>query len=250
MKKNTKKILIGVVVLSVSMIGCQQILLTNEQVTFNSNEGSESKSVSEILFKELLLAKEAEVAEAAVLNALKSGLSYEVAKEIVLLASVKNSLLSELSVLDESSALGAVKTSGPDSDAAADETALVETIADETALVETTADEIAVAETAADEKAVAETVADKTAVFETEAFEKNVGQDVAERSSPRIVDTTTIESLDKIFTETNLKSLRYSAISVNNELSQSIIGGSSTSEGNGYVPTGDGPISNTGETYN
>ena len=240
MKKNTKKILIGVVVLSVSMIGCQQILLTNEQVIFNSNEGNESKSVSEILFKELLLAKEAEVAEVAVLNALNSGLSYEVAKEIVLLATVKNSLLSELSILDESSALGAVETSGPDSDA----------VADETALVETTADEIAVAETAADEKAVAETVADKTAVFETVASEKIVGQDVAERSSPRMVDTTTIESVDDIFTETNLKSLRYSAISVNNELSQSIIGGSSTSEGNGYVPTGDGPISNTGETYN
>ena len=220
MRKNTKKILTGVVVLSVSMIGCQQILLTNEQVLFNTEEGSESKSVSEILLKELLLAKEAEVAEAAVLNALNSGLSYQVAKEIVLLATVKNSLLSELSILDESSALGAVDTSDPDSDAVADETAVVETAADE------------------------------TAVFEIVASETNAGLNVAEKTSPRMVDTTAIESLDKRFTETNLKSLRYSAISANIELYESIIGGSSTSEGNGYIPTGNGPISNTGETYN
>ena len=230
MRKNTKKILIGVVVLSVSMIGCQQILLTNEQVLFNTEDGSDSKSVSEILLKELLLAKEAEVAEAAVLNALNSGLSYQVAKEIVLLATVKNSLLSELSILDESSALGAVDTSDPDSDAVADETAVVETTVDET-----TADE---------------TAADETAVFETVASETNAGLNVAEKTSPRMVDTTAIESLDKRFTETNLKSLRYSAITANIELNESIIGGSSTSEGNGYIPTGDGPISNTGETYN
>ena len=230
MRKNTKKILIGVVVLSVSMIGCQQILLTNEQVLFNTEDGSDSKSVSEILLKELLLAKEAEVAEAAVLNALNSGLSYQVAKEIVLLATVKNSLLSELSILDESSALGAVDTSDPDSDAVADETAVVETTVDET-----TADE---------------TAADETAVFEIVASETNAGLNVAEKTSPRMVDTTAIESLDKRFTETNLKSLRYSAITANIELNESIIGGSSTSEGNGYIPTGDGPISNTGETYN
>ena len=246
MKKNTKKILIGVVVLSVSMIGCQQILLTNEQVIFNSDEGSESKSVSEILLKELLLAKEAEVADAAILNALNSGLSYEVAKEIVLLATVKNSFLSELSILDESAVLGAVQTSNPGNDAVADETALVETAADETAV-----DETAVVETAVDETVVVEIIAvDETAVFETVASETNAGLNVAEKISPQMVDTTAIESLDKIFTETNLKSVRYSAISVNNELSESIIGGSSTSEGNGYVPTGDGPISNTGETYN
>ena len=225
MRKNTKKLLIGVVVLSVSMIGCQQILLTNEQVLFNTEDGSDSKSVSEILLKELLLAKEAEVAEAAVLNALNSGLSYQAAKEIVLLATVKNSLLSELSILDESSALGAVDTSDPDSDAVADETAVVETTADET-------------------------TADETAVFEIVASETNAGLNVAEKTSPRMVDTTAIESLDKRFTETNLKSLRYSAISANIELNESIIGGSSTSEGNGYIPTGDGPISNTGETYN
>lgn len=225
MKKNTKKILIGVVVLSVSMIGCQQILLTNEQVLFNSDEGSESKSVSEILLKELLLAKEAEVADAAILSALNSGLSYEVAKEIVLLATVKNSLLSELSILDESAVLGAVQTSDLGNDAVADKTAVVETTADESTV-------------------------DETVVVEIVASETNAGLNVAEKTSPRMVDTTAIESLDKIFTETNLKSLRYSAISVNNELSESIIGGSSTSEGNGYVPTGDGPISNTGETYN
>ena len=230
MKKNTKKILIGVIVLSVSMIGCQQILLTNEQVIFNNEEASESKSVTEILFKELLLAKEAELAEAAVLNALNSGLSYEVAKEIVLLATVKNSLLSELSILDESSALGAVETSGPDSDFAEDETALVEATADE--------------------KVVVETALDETAVFETAESEKNAGQNVAEKTSSRMVGTTSFESTDKRFTETNLKSIRYSAISVYNELSESIIGGSSTSDGDGYIPTGDGPISNTGETYN
>lgn len=225
MKKNTKKILIGVVVLSVSMIGCQQILLTNEQVIFNSDEGSESKSVSEILLKELLLAKEAEVADAAILSALNSGLSYEVAKEIVLLATVKNSLLSELSILDESAVLGAVQTSDLGNDAVADKTTVFETAADESTV-------------------------DETTVVEIVASETNAGLNVAEKTSPRMVDTTAIESLDKIFTETNLKSLRYSAISVNNELSESIIGGSSTSEGNGYVPTGDGPISNTGETYN
>lgn len=225
MKKNTKKILIGVVVLSVSMIGCQQILLTNEQVLFNSDEGSESKSVSEILLKELLLAKEAEVADAAILSALNSGLSYEVAKEIVLLATVKNSLLSELSILDESAVLGAVQTSDLGNDAVADKTTVFETAADESTV-------------------------DETTVVEIVASETNAGLNVAEKTSPRMVDTTAIESLDKIFTETNLKSLRYSAISVNNELSESIIGGSSTSEGNGYVPTGDGPISNTGETYN
>lgn len=225
MKKNTKKILIGVVLLSVSMIGCQQILLTNEQVLFNSDEGSESKSVSEILLKELLLAKEAEVADAAILSALNSGLSYEVAKEIVLLATVKNSLLSELSILDESAVLGAVQTSDLGNDAVADKTTVFETAADESTV-------------------------DETTVVEIVASETNAGLNVAEKTSPRMVDTTAIESLDKIFTETNLKSLRYSAISVNNELSESIIGGSSTSEGNGYVPTGDGPISNTGETYN
>ena len=245
MKKNSKKILIGVVVLSVSMIGCQQILLTNQQVIFNNDEGIEPKSVSEKLLKELLLAKEAEVAEAAVVNALNSGLNHEVAKEIVLLATVKNSLLSELSILDESSALGAVETSGPDSDFAEDETALVEATADEKFVVETALDETAVVEIALNE-----TTVDETAMFETVESEKNAGQNVAEKTSPRMVGTTSFESTDKRFTETNLKSIRYSAISVNNELSESIIGGSSTSDGDGYIPTGDGPISNTGETYN
>ncbi|MEC8330297.1 MAG: hypothetical protein VXZ45_04110 [Verrucomicrobiota bacterium] len=245
MKKNSKKILIGVVVLSMSMIGCQQFLLTNQQVIFNSDEGIETKTVSEKLLIELLLAKEAEVAEAAVVNALNSGLNHEVAKEIVLLATVKNSLLSELSIFDESTVMGAVETSGPYSDAVSDETALVEATADVTVVIETAKDE-----TAVDVIAVAETSANETAVFETVASEKNVGQNVAEKTSPLMVDTTSFESTDKRFTETNLNSLRYSAISVNNELSESIIGGSSTSEGNGYIPTGDGPISNTGETYN
>ncbi|MEC9227647.1 MAG: hypothetical protein VYA21_02380, partial [Verrucomicrobiota bacterium] len=101
-----------------------------------------------------------------------------------------------------------------------------------------------------DEIAVVENSANEIAVFETVESEKNAGQNVAEKTSPRMVGTTSFESTDKRFTETNLNSLRYSAISVNNELSESIIGGSSTSEGNGYIPTGDGPISNTGETYN
>ena len=54
MKKNTKKILIGVVILSVSMIWAQQIPLTNEESTISGDVESEPESVSEILYQDLL----------------------------------------------------------------------------------------------------------------------------------------------------------------------------------------------------
>ena len=99
--------------LNTSMIWAQQIPLTNEESSISGDVESEPESVSKILFQELLLAKALDEAEAAIINALNSGLSYESAKEIVLLVMIKNPLLAEISILEESSVLGVVETSGP-----------------------------------------------------------------------------------------------------------------------------------------
>ncbi len=249
MKKNTKKILTGVVFLSVSMIWAQQIPSTNEEFPISGNLKSEPESVSEILYQELLLAKALDVAEAAVTNALNSGLSYESTKEIVLLVMKKNSLLTELSILEESSLLSVVETSGPASEIAVDQTSAVETEVDEAASAKA---------------AVVETAVDQTTTVETAGSETSESQNTADKASPLTVDTTTNELLDEGFVETNFESLRSSAISVNiltpllpieynsspNELTEILVGGSITSTGNGFIPTGDGSVSNTGDTYN
>lgn len=249
MKKNTKKILIGVVILSVSMIWAQQIPLTNEESTISGDVESEPESASEILYQELLLAKALDVAEAAVTSALNSGLSYESTKEIVLLAMIKNTLLTELSILEESSLLSVVETSGPASKTAVDPTSAVET-ADEAASVKAATVETAVDEVASAKAATVETAVDQTTTVETAGSETSEGQNTADKASPLTVDTTTNELLDEGFVETNSQSLRSSAISVNDELAEIIIGGSITSSGNGFIPTGDGSVSNTGDTYN
>ena len=229
-----KKILIGVAMFSTTMIWAQQIPSTNEKSSISGYAESEPESASKILFQELLLAKALDVAEAAVVNALNSGLSYESAKEIVLLVVIKNPLLAELSILEESSALGVVETSGPSIEAAVDEVAV-----DEATSVETAEDE-------------------------TEASKASAGQNLTIKASPLMVDTNADELLDKGFLETNSESLSSSAVSVNvltpllpieynsspNELTEIIIGGSVTSTGNGFIPTGDGSVSNTGDTYN
>lgn len=225
-----KKILIGVAMLSTSMIWAQQIPLTNEESSISGDVESEPESVSKILFQELLLAKTLDVAEAAIINALNAGLSYGSAKEIVLLVMIKNPLLAEISILEESSVLGVVETSSPASETAVDETA---------------ADEAVSVETAVDEAASVEIAVDDTVEFETSG-----GQNTTNKVSPLMVDTTTTELLYEGFAENNFDSLRSSAISVNNELAEIIIGGSITSAGNGFIPTGDGSVSNTGDTYN
>lgn len=235
MKKNTKKILIGVVILSAPTIWAQQIPLTNEESTISGGVESEPESVSEILYQELLLAKALDAAEDAVTNALNSGLSYESTKEIVLLVMIKNSLLTELSILEESSLLSVVETPGQAS----------ETAVDQTSAVETTVNEAASAKAA-----TVETAVDLTTTVETAGSETSGGQNTADKAPPLTVDTTTNELLDEGFVETNFESLRSSAISVNNELAEIIIGGSITSSGNGFIPTGDGSVSNTGDTYN
>ena len=235
MKKNIRKILIGVVILSASMIWAQQIPLTNEESTISGDVEGEPESVSEILYQDLLLAKALDVAEAAVTNALNSGLSYVSTKEIVLLAMIKNTLLTELSILEESPLLSVVETSDPASEIALDPTSAVETAVDEAASAKA---------------ATVETAVDQTTTVETAGSETSEGQNTADKASPLTVDTTTNELLDEGFVETNFESLRSSAISVNDELAEIIIGGSITSSGNGFIPTGDGPVSNTGDTYN
>ena len=249
MKKNIRKILIGVVILSASMIWAQQIPLTNEESTISGDVEGEPESVSEILYQDLLLAKALDVAEAAVTNALNSRLSYESTKEIVLLAMIKNTLLTELSILEESSLLSVVETSGPASKTAVDPTSAVET-ADEAASVKAATVETAVDEVASAKAATVETAVDQTTTVETAGSETSEGQNTADKASPLTVDTTTNELLDEGFVETNFESLRSSAISVNDELAEIIIGGSITSSGNGFIPTGDGSVSNTGDTYN
>ena len=235
MKKNIRKILIGVVILSASMIWAQQIPLTNEESTISGDVEGEPESVSEILYQDLLLAKALDVAEAAVTNALNSGLSYVSTKEIVLLAMIKNTLLTELSILEESPLLSVVETSDPASEIALDPTSAVETAVDEAASAKA---------------ATVETAVDQTTTVETAGSETSEGQNTADKASPLTVDTTTNELLDEGFVETNFESLRSSAISVNDELAEIIIGGSITSSGNGFIPTGDGSVSNTGDTYN
>ena len=235
MKKNIRKILIGVVILSASMIWAQQIPLTNEESTISGDVEGEPESVSEILYQDLLLAKALDVAEAAVTNALNSGLSYVSTKEIVLLAVIKNTLLTELSILEESPLLSVVETSDPASEIALDPTSAVETAVDEAASAKA---------------ATVETAVDQTTTVETAGSETSEGQNTADKASPLTVDTTTNELLDEGFVETNFESLRSSAISVNDELAEIIIGGSITSSGNGFIPTGDGSVSNTGDTYN
>ena len=235
MKKNIRKILIGVVILSASMIWAQQIPLTNEESTISGDVEGEPESVSEILYQDLLLAKALDVAEAAVTNALNSGLSYVSTKEIVLLAMIKNTLLTELSILEESPLLSVVETSDPASEIALDPTSAVETAVDEAASAKA---------------ATVETAVDETTTVETAGSETSEGQNTADKASPLTVDTTTNELLDEGFVETNFESLRSSAISVNDELAEIIIGGSITSSGNGFIPTGDGSVSNTGDTYN
>ena len=244
MKKNIKKTLMGIAMLSTSMIWAQQIPLTNEESSISGDIESEPESVSKILFQELLLAKALDAAEAAVINALNSGLSYGSAKEIVLTVMTKNPLLAGLSILKESSALGVVETSSPASEVAVDEVAV---------------DEVAVDEVAVDEAASVE-----TAVDETKATVSSGGQNTTNEAPPLMADTNVNELLDKEFAETDSLSLGSSAVSVNlltpllpieynsspNELTEIIIGGSITSTGNGFIPTGDGSVSNTGDTYN
>ena len=240
--------------LSTSMIWAQQIPLTNEESSISGDVESEPESVSKILFQELLLAKALDEAEAAIINALNSGLSYESAKEIVLLVMIKNPLLAEISILEESSVLGVVETSSPASETAVDEAAPVETSVDESAV-----DEVAVDDVAVDEAASVE-----TAVDETEASVTSGGQNTTIKASPLMVDTNANELPDKGFVETNSESIGSSAVSVNiltpllpieynsspNELTEIVIGGSITSTGNGFIPTGEGSVSNTGDTYN
>ena len=235
MKKNIRKILIGVVILSASMIWAQQIPSTNEESTISGDVESEPESVSEILYQELLLAKALDVAEAAVNNALNSGLSYESTKEIVLLAMIKNTLLTELLILEESPLLSVVETSDPASEIALDPTSAVETAVDEAASAKV---------------ATVETALDQTTTVETAGSETSEGQNTADKASPLTVDTTTNELLGEGFVETNFESLRSSATSANDGLAEIIIGGSITSSGNGFIPTGDGSVSNTGDTYN
>lgn len=250
MKKNIRKILIGVVILSASMIWAQQIPLTNEESTISGDVEGEPESVSEILYQDLLLAKALDVAEAAVTNALNSGLSYVSTKEIVLLAMIKNTLLTELSILEESPLLSVVETSDPASEIALDPTSAVETAVDEAASAKAATVETAVDEVASAKAATVETAVDQTTTVETAGSETSEGQNTADKASPLTVDTTTNELLDEGFVETNFESLRSSAISVNDELAEIIIGGSITSSGNGFIPTGDGSVSNTGDTYN
>jgi hypothetical protein len=250
MKKNTKKILIGVVILSAPTIWAQQIPLTNEESTISGGVESEPESVSEILYQELLLAKALDAAEDAVTNALNSGLSYESTKEIVLLVMIKNSLLTELSILEESSLLSVVGTPGPASETAVDQTSAVETTVDEAASAKAATVETAVDEAVSAKAATVETAVDQTTTVETAGSETSGGQNTADKAPPLTVDTTTNELLDEGFVETNFESLRSRALSVNNELAEIIIGGSITSSGNGFIPTGDGSVSNTGDTYN
>lgn len=177
---------IALLALNFEFLTAQQSSSSNDESSDNSEKAENLESAEDKLYQALLLAKSIETAEKAVQDAIDSGLDLERITEIIFSTSIKNPLISDLSIpktiLSESK-IDTAELSNED-----------------------------------DTKSTSAAETDRVIIIESEN-DFTVSNDL-----------NILELIDNV--------------------SEIMIGGSSTNGGNGFIPTGDGSQSNTGNTYN